>query len=447
MFRTLRSRLWLAIAAAVVLALAVTLLAASFGWQNGLSEVRGRELQRHASVLAALYGTPGGPGFAVAADSLTNEGEHVLVLDLAVAARLLRPPESAKLRAGRALQSQLTYGGVDYLAGVHRAGDSAILVAVEAQDLAGYGMPQWVPIAALALGVAVALGVALVVALGVVRPLRRVVAAGQELALGRTPPPVPVRGPAELRDLSEAFNTMAEQLTAAKEAERVFLSTVSHELRTPMAAISGFAQAQKDGVVSAAEATDQILIEAARLERLVQDLLDLARLRLTQFALEPRDVDLADVAAATVCRHAQRARDVGVSLVLAPGDGAPAPARGDPDRVLQVLSNLVENALRATPPGGRVTVSVELGVAEVSDTGAGLRPEDLEHAFDRFYLHRRYVADGTLGSGLGLALVRELVTAMGGSVTVRSELGHGSSFRISLPLPNQSGSGSSPAGR
>lgn len=443
MFRTLRSRIWLAIALTVLLALCLTLLVASLGWQDGLGRVRGRELQRQAAVLAILAAQPARGAFSAAATELRRDGERVENVSLSAAARLLEPPERSELTAGRPLMSTVTLDGVEYLAGVRRTGDSAVLVMLSVEELGGYGMPAWVPILALGLGVAVAVAAAFVIALAVVRPLRRVAAASHELAAGRTPQPLAVKGPVELRQLAESFNTMARQLAEAREAERTFLRSVSHELRTPIAAVEGFAQAQKDGVVSADEASAMILVEGRRLERLVQDLLDLARLQQTEFALDVREIDLADIAADVVQRYELRAGEFGVTLAAVAGgpaagapacpDGPAAPARGDPDRVLQAVSNLVENGLRVTPEGGVVTVVVEPGVVEVRDTGPGLPPEDLERAFERFYLYRRSSSSRIVGSGLGLALVRELVTAMGGSVTVRSEAGRGAAFRISLP--------------
>ncbi len=320
-------------------------------------------------------------------------------------------------------------------------------------------MPAWVPVVSLGLGTAVDVATAFVIAIGVVRPLRRVAAASHELAAGQTPRPLAVTGPDELRRLAESFNSMSRQLAQAREAERAFLRSVSHELRTPIAAVEGFAQAQKDGVVSADEACDMILVEGRRLERLVQDVLDLARLRQTEFSLDVREIDLAVVAAEVVQRYELRAREFGVTLLASiagrdsgaaenasgrdPGSaqetgGSAARALGDPDRVLQAASNLVENALRITPAGGTVTVRVEPGVVEALDTGPGLRPEDLELAFERFCLYRRSSSAHPVGSGLGLALVRELIVAMGGSVSARNEAGQGATFRISLPFSHRS---------
>src|SRR5581483_7874779 len=161
--------------------------------------------------------------------------------------------------------------------------------------------------------------------------------------------------------------------------------------------------------------------EARRLERLVRDLLDLARMNRTDFSVVNSEFDLAEVAEDVVRRYQQPAEGFGVDLTLV-ADG-PAPALADADRVLQVVSNLVENALRLTPPGGEVRVVASPGVLRVEDTGPGLEDTDRERAFERFYLHERYGRERPVGTGLGLAIVKELTLAMGGSVDVESSPG------------------------
>jgi signal transduction histidine kinase len=173
--------------------------------------------------------------------------------------------------------------------------------------------------------------------------------------------------------------------------------------------------------------------EARRLERLVGDLLDLARLRRRSFAVATGPIDLGDVAVTAFERHENAARSFGVGLhVMAEPD---AVALGDHDRVLQALSNLVENALRTTPRGGCVRILAGAGRVEVVDDGPGVAEDDLPRAFERFYLYDRSGDGRRVGTGLGLAIVRELAEAMNGSVAVRSEIGVGSTFTILLPLP------------
>jgi two-component system sensor histidine kinase BaeS len=185
------------------------------------------------------------------------------------------------------------------------------------------------------------------------------------------------------------------------------------------------------------------MAEAARLERLVQDLLDLARVNQRSFAVRHDPVDLAEVVREAGRRYEQRARSFGVGLVVAsPAGGREVRAGGlgDADRLLQAVSNLVENALRCTPAGGTVTMAAGPGAVTVSDTGPGLSAEDLPRAFERFYLHRRLAGERPVGTGLGLALVKELAEAMGGSVEVQSAVGAGTTFTIRIPAgPPRSG--------
>jgi two-component system sensor histidine kinase BaeS len=265
------------------------------------------------------------------------------------------------------------------------------------------------------------------------RPVRRVASAAGSLARGTHPEPVPLEGARELQTLATAFNDLSVQLASAREAERNFLLSVSHELKTPLTAIRGYAEAVQDGAIDTEEAALTISVEAERLERLVRDLLDLARMNRTDFSVQPTDIDLAEVAEDAVRRYQQQADAFGVHL-LAVGEG-PAPAIADAGRVLQVASNLVENALRLTPPGGEVRVVTAPGMLCVEDTGPGLEDDDRAHAFERFYLHERYGRERPVGTGLGLAIVKELTAAMGGSVSVESEPGERTAFTVRLAQP------------
>jgi signal transduction histidine kinase len=285
-------------------------------------------------------------------------------------------------------------------------------------------------------GLALALVMSLALARRLTRPAARLAAAARELAAGREGVQVPLEGDDELAALARSFNLMSSRLAAARAAERTFLESVSHELKTPLTSIRGYAEALADGAVEPADGSRVILAEAGRLERLVSDLLELARVGRANFRAAREPLDLRDIAGALARRHAPRARALGVELRLA-NCGEPAPALGDPERLLQAASNLVENALRVTPAGGSVELAVRAGELAVRDTGPGLRPKDLPHAFERFYLHRRYHSERPVGSGLGLAIVKELVEAMGGSVDAAGREGGGACFWISLPLPDE----------
>ncbi len=280
-------------------------------------------------------------------------------------------------------------------------------------------------------GITLAALAAYLMARRIARPVRRVVDASRRLAAERNPGRVPIEGAYEIASLAQAFNDMAVQLARAREAEKQFLLSVSHELKTPLTAIRGYAEGVSEDVFDPREAAQTIAAEAARLERLVRDLLDLARMNRTDFSIHRRRLDLAEITRDVVQRYEGQAREFDLTLeAFAP---APAPAVGDADRVLQVASNLVENALRLTPPGGVVRVVAEAGALTVEDTGPGIRREDLPRAFERFYLYSRYGSDRHVGTGLGLSIVKQLTQGMGGSVEVQSSPGRGARFTVHLP--------------
>ncbi len=303
---------------------------------------------------------------------------------------------------------------------------------------AGFAVP--VPLARLAR--LALLGVLLIVALGVlgawilsrtvVRPVRRLAEASGRLADGEAGVTVTPTGPRELRDLAVAFNDMNAKMTKAQEAEQSFLLSVSHELKTPLTSIRGYAEGLGDGALPAAEGAAVIGAESARLERLVGDLLDSARMRKSAFAVRRETVDLAAVAEDVARRYEVTARDDGLSLLLKLAPESLATA--DHGRVLQVVSNLVENAVRCTPSPGSVTISTAPGLVSVSDSGQGLTNDDLPRAFERFYLYSRYGHHRPVGTGLGLAIVKELTEAMGGRVRVSSAVGVGTAFFVDLPF-------------
>lgn len=267
----------------------------------------------------------------------------------------------------------------------------------------------------------------------IVKPVRQVAEASVVLADGGTPMEIPTRAPQELSVMAQSFNRMAKKLKRAQDTEKDFLMSVGHELKTPLTAIDGYAELLQDGAVDSREAAEVLGAESARLRRLITDLLDLARIDRSEFTVVDEPVDLAVTAREVVARFAGLAGRLGVELRADAAE--PAPARGDAGRLLQVASNLVENALRATGDGGRVDVVARPGALSVRDTGPGLSDEDMGRAFDRFYLHRKYADGPSVGTGLGLAIVKELTEAMGGGVVVESGQGAGSTFTITLPAP------------
>ena len=368
---------------------------------------------------------------------LAKQREQIELFDLDAPPAYVPLSLAVDLDLHGAAKGTVTVNGTHYLAALlgsikNRPGKGFILLSPASLKAAGWGPFLRALLIAGAIGAVLAALGSLIIARWIAGPVRRVADASRSLAEGISPEPVPLGGSAELAVLAQTFNDMAAQLNQAREAERNFLLSVSHELKTPLAAIRGYAEGLEDGVFSPDEATETIREEARRLERLVRDLLDLARMNRREFVVHREQIDLGDVGREVVRRYESDAKTAGVELDCRAA--SPAPAMADQDRVLQIVSNLVENALRSTPAGGTVRVRAEPGMLVVEDTGIGLAPEDVPHTFERFYLHDKN-PDGRarIGSGLGLAIVKELTERMGGSISVDSERGRGTTFVVRLP--------------
>lgn len=294
--------------------------------------------------------------------------------------------------------------------------------ALGAGDAGSYGLA--LVLAGLG-GAAVAVLLAVYLSRTLTRPLHELALAAERVAGGEEGVKVPVEGRDEIALLAGSFNSMSGALAQARRAERSFLLSVSHELRTPLTAIQGHAEGLEDGAVSAAAAGSVIAVEARRLERLIRDLLDIARVSQPSFSVELGPTDLRALAEQAREQFTAAAARGGLDLRLQGDQRSSELVAADSDRALQVLGNLLENALRMTPRGGQVTITVAGRELRVSDTGPGIAPTDHERAFERFYLHARTPEERRQGSGLGLAIVRELMEAMGGSVALRSAQGAG----------------------
>jgi two-component system, OmpR family, sensor kinase len=293
-----------------------------------------------------------------------------------------------------------------------------------------------------ALALVLALFIAFWMARWVANPLQGLVNAAQEFSGGEARP-LSLKGPQEVQELVGAFNQMTARVQAGQQAQREFVANVSHELKTPLTSIQGFSQAILDGTASTPEQQKQsaqvIFSEAERMHRMVLNLLDLARLDAGIADLKRAPVDLTALLNSVGERFAPQAHQAGVTLEIQSA-GLPV-LTGDGDRLAQVFTNLVDNALKFTPTGGRVSVtavfagdSVDIMVA---DTGAGIPPESLPRIFDRFYQADASRQGGKKhGAGLGLAIAREIVRAHGGKISVRSMVGQGSEFVVRLPLVN-----------
>ncbi|WP_418957535.1 sensor histidine kinase [Streptomyces tritici] len=303
---------------------------------------------------------------------------------------------------------------------------------------------------ALAAGptVAVAVGVALAAILGalllsraVLQPVRAMTHAAQALGEGDLERRVPVSGRDEIARLGRAFNRMADSLQAGEERQRRLTGDIAHELRTPLANLRGYLEALRDGVVDPTpELLDSLHEEALLQQRIVDDLQDLALAEAGALTYHRGELDLRELLEAAGTAHRPQAEAAGVTLeVRAP---YPVYVTGDADRLRQAVGNLVGNALRATAPGSRVTLSLaprgELAVVEVRDTGKGIPAEHLPHLFDRFWRADASRGRATGGSGLGLSIARQIVTDHQGTIDVASTVGVGTTFTIVLgtrPVP------------
>jgi len=431
---SLRSRLFFGIAGALLVSLVVTVVVGALLTRRSLESNAVFALERQVELIAAQRKEDPGQGVDDQLGRfLATDEQRLAILTPAQADLLLPDAAAGRLRREHRASGSVDVRGTRFLFAARESAGEAIVLLRPASSQQADWQPFALGLAAAGLvGAALAAATAFLLARGVARPVARVSAASRALAGGEAPSPVPVAGPTEVAALASSFNHLASELRRTQDAERSFLLSVSHELKTPLTAIRGHAEALQDGVLEPAPTGVVIERESRRLERLVGDLLDLARLRRRAFSVRSEPVDLEDAALAAFQRHEAAAKVFGVELqVLAEPD---AVAIGDADRLLQALSNLVENALRSTPRGGTVRIVARPGRVEVVDDGPGVAADDLGRAFDRFYLYDRYAGERRVGTGLGLAIVRELVEAMGGSTEVRSELGAGATFSIVLPL-------------
>jgi two-component system, OmpR family, sensor kinase len=364
---------------------------------------------------------------------LDRQDERIAEVSLDGSSSLLPPERAALVRRGVRLDGTLSEDGTRYLYAARLVNGKGFVLLRPASSTTSAWRPHIEGlVAAAAVTAALAALIAFLLARAIARPVRRVAEATRGLASSTTAPPlVPVEGARELAVLAESFNEVAVALARAREAEQAFLLSVSHELKTPLTAIRGYAEGLGEGALPADEAAATIVTESRRLERLVGDLLDLARMRKAEFSVRREPIDLGAIAQEALRRYESQAREFGVTLEAE--GAAAAPATGDADRTLQIVSNLVENALRLTPAAGSVRIVTAPGSIRVEDTGPGLQPEELGQAFERFYLYSRYGRERPVGTGLGLAIVKELAEGMGGSVAAESTPGERTVFTVRLP--------------
>jgi signal transduction histidine kinase len=458
MFRSLRFRLPALFLAGIALTGLVSTLIAFGLFRDYTQDQAKQELRREAAGLTQLYARQaqrsqerGTRPPLFAADRLeAASGNRLFYTGLDIFSGqetgLTKLPRSAvdwsSLERGQTIEFQFTPPGEDrnFLAVAHPlALDGEFVAAITvATPEAQLSDQAWRLMARLAIALAVGLIVTAVFAWylsgRITRPVRRLAKAADEVAEGRYDTHVPeVPGKDEIADLADSFRQMTERLAEAEELERNFLMTVSHELRTPLTAIRGHVEALREGLADDPEARiaslDVISAEARRLERLVGDVLDLAKLDTRRFTVLREEVDMARLLDRAHAVFAEEAKRRGIDYEQR-AESEPVIV-SDGDRVLQIITNLLANAFRWTPDGGRVDLRLHsangrIHVA-VEDTGPGIGPEEQERIFRPFWTH-----DGK-GTGLGLAIAKELALALGGRIELDSQIGRGSRFELVLP--------------
>ncbi|MBM2614432.1 HAMP domain-containing histidine kinase [Actinoplanes sp. LDG1-06] len=294
---------------------------------------------------------------------------------------------------------------------------------------------RWRVIGVAAVVLLVAVGVTAVVGVRMVRPLRALTAAAGRMRDGDDGTRVAVTGRDEIARLGTAFNAMAERRHEVEQLRRAMVGDVAHEMRSPVTNIRGWLEAADEGVVPLdRELTASLLEEARLLQHVIDDLQDLAAADAGELRLHPVPFPADELLRATADAFTETADRAGVSLVV---DAVPTFWTADPIRLRQAVGNLVANAIRHTPSGGRVTLSSRTGngslILQVADTGEGIPAEQLPLVFERFWRADASRNRRTGGSGLGLSIVRKLAEAHGGTVSVTSAPGHGATFTVRVP--------------
>ncbi len=442
----------------VSVAIAVALIAGVVGAamiRNTAVDVTRNYLSNQADVIQDQM-TGEDPGYRIGlaklAEVLDKQGISVVIVGKnghlsganAAAVKLATAAGVADLSDGQSISRTLRVNGRSEL--LEARGAAARGFALVASADIGAGTQQSLQrrvLLALAIGLVAAVIGGLVIARLVTRPLRRTAETARAMGAGSRQTRAPVAGPSEVADVAIAVNELADALQHSELRQREFLTSVSHELRTPLAAISGQAQALSDGIVPSDEVPGvgrTITAESARLERLVFDLLDLARLGADSFRLETGPCELTALVRdmATVWQVRCDQREVPLVVQLPTG---PVVLSTDARRLRQVLDGLAENALRLLPAGAPLVLALRTDqhtvILEVRDGGPGLAAEDYPVAFEQGVLHERYRGRRAVGAGLGLALAHSLVNRLGGTIVAGPAPEGGVCMTIALPVDPQ----------
>ena len=288
---------------------------------------------------------------------------------------------------------------------------------------------------------AAAVAVSMLVSRRTLSPLRSLQTAAERLGTGDLSQRVSITRDDEIGEMAHTFNSMAEGLEQAEAQRRVLMTDVAHELRTPLANIQGYIEAIRDRVIDADESTmDTLHQQVLHLAHLIEDLRLLALAEAGALRLDPQPSSVSDAARRSVDAIRPRAEAKRIALTIDATANLP-PASFDQERIGQVIANLLENAIRHTPEGGAITVATEARAdtvrVTITDNGSGIPADELIHIFDRFHRVDPSRTRATGGAGLGLTIAKQLIEAHGGSISVQSTVGEGSTFTFELPIQNQ----------
>lgn len=455
MLSSLRSRLWLSYAFIIVTALSVVTIVLFISlFQNPLLYRQTTErLRAVQAVLVERSKEAEAPPLSVlAARNAQTFNVRVvlyskardLVYDTADDLAPLAFPENKRIT--RVLPLVRDTNGTAWLYSIEKLPDGTFLMITTPRPrnsvLNIFGdefMPVIVTSGVLAL--LLSLVVAFLISGWIANPLQKVVNAARGMPSAEIKPVVEA-GPYEVQELMRAFNSMAARVQASQKSQREFVANVSHEMKTPLTSIQGFAQALLDGTANTQEsqqkAAQVIYNESERMHRMVLDLLDLAKLDAGTADMNMSPVNMRVLLNSIAEKFTPQSHRAGVKIETdIPSDLPPLIADGD--RMAQVFTNLIDNALKFTPRGGAITlrafIDADKMIASVIDTGAGIPEEDLPFIFQRFYQADPARMGGEMHSaGLGLAIVHEIVAAHGGRISVQSRKGMGTTMEVILPL-------------
>lgn len=429
------------LAAFVLVALssvAVLTLAALVGTERGLAAAREDERDAAAASAAAeaarAYAAAGGwTGADLTAARAVASGADARLVIRDSADRMMMPGH-APAAGGPGRGTDGTTTTADVIVGDELVGRVTLVFGAGGASTGRTVAWGWV-FGAGAVALVVALVASAVVTHRLTRPLTALTRTARRFAAGERSARSGVRAPGELGELARAFDTMADDVVRAESTRRHVAADVAHEIRTPLAGLQAGLEELRDGLVEPApERLGALHDQALRLGRVVDDLAQLSAAESAALSLHPVPLDLARVVASAAAGQEAELRAAGLRVVRE--TAGTIPVRGDPDRLHQAIVNLLANAARYCRSGDEVSiwagVAGERAVVRIRDTGPGIAAGDLPHIFDRLW--RGPASESVAGSGIGLAVVRELVVAHGGTVTAESTPGGGATFTIQLPL-------------